>query len=74
MQFKKNVYPGIMKRWRTAGYYNGILGSFEKGSYISVLVFLGTEFKDFKTQMNIKKEDGFSTILACNSNYHSSYL
>ena len=64
MQFKKHVYPGIMKRWRTAGYYNEIRGSFEKGSYISVLDFLGTEFKDFKTKMNIKKEDGSSTALA----------
>jgi hypothetical protein len=64
MQFKKHVYPGIMKRWRTAGYYNEIRGSFEKGSYISVLDFLGTEFKDFKTKMNTKKEDGSSTALA----------
>ena len=63
MQFKKHVYPGIMKRWRTAGYYNEIRGSFEKGSYISVLDFLGTEFKDFKTQMNTKKEDGSSVAL-----------
>ena len=64
MQFKKHVYPGIMKRWRTAGYYNEIRGSFEKGSYISVLDFLGTEFKDFKTKMNTKKEDGSATALA----------
>lgn len=64
MQFKKHIYPGIMKRWRTAGYYNEVRGSYEKGSYISVLDFLGTEFKDFKTKMNTEKEDGSANALA----------
>lgn len=64
MQFKKHIYPGIMKRWRTAGYYNEIRGSFEKGSYISLIDFIGMEFKDFKTKMNTEKENGSSTAMA----------
>ena len=64
MQFKKHVFPGIMKRWRTEGYFNEIRGSYEKGSYISVADFLSMEFKDFKTKLNTKTDDGTATALA----------
>lgn len=51
MQYHKHLYPGIMKRWRIKGYYNEIRSSIEKGSYITLANYLGTEFKDFKTQV-----------------------
>ena len=61
MQFKKHIYPGIMKRWRTKGYYNELRGSYEKGSYISLLDFISTEFKDFKSKA--QQEDGEVTAI-----------
>lgn len=51
MQYHKHLYPGIMKRWRIRGYYNEIRSSIEKGSYISLANYLGTEFKDFKSKI-----------------------
>lgn len=51
MQYHKHLYPGIMKRWRIKGYYNEIRSSIEKGSYITLVNYLGTEFKDFKTKV-----------------------
>ena len=45
MQYHKHIYPGIMKRYRTKAYYNESRGTVEKGSYISLANFLGTEFK-----------------------------
>lgn len=64
MQFKKHVYPGIMKRWRTAGYYNEIRGTYEKGSYISVADFLATEFKGIKEKVRERGENGESSALS----------
>ena len=46
MQYKKHLYPGILKRWRIRGYYNEIRESIERGSYISLIDFLASEFKD----------------------------
>lgn len=57
MQFKKHIWPGIMKRYNTKGYYNEQRGTFEKGSYISVVDFLGTEFRNFKSKYNDKYSD-----------------
>ena len=48
MQFKKHIYPGVIKRWGTKGYWNESRGSFEKGSYLTTLDFLALEFRDFK--------------------------
>ena len=48
MQYHKHIYPGIMKRWRgvfNRAYYNEFRQSVEKGSYTSLIEFLGTEFK-----------------------------
>ena len=50
MQFKKHIYPGVIKRWGTKGYWNESRGSFEKGSYLTTLDFLALEFKDFKNK------------------------
>lgn len=46
MQYHKHIYPGIMKRYRTKGYYNELRGSVERGSYVSLANFLSTEFRD----------------------------
>lgn len=46
MQYKKHLYPGILKRWRIRGYYNEMRESIERGSYISLIDFLASEFKD----------------------------
>lgn len=54
MQFKKHIYPGIMKRWRTRGYYNETRGTFEKGSYISLFDFLAMEFKTYSDKKNAR--------------------
>ena len=48
MQYHKHIYPGMMKRFRTKGYYNESRSSIEKGSYISLYNLLSTEFKDIK--------------------------
>lgn len=53
MQYHKHIYPGIMKRWRTNGYYNELRGSIERGSYVCLADFLATEFKE--TNRNLKK-------------------
>lgn len=42
MQYHKHLYPGFKKRYRWNPYYNEILQSVEKGSYISLIQFLGT--------------------------------
>jgi len=64
MQFKKHIYPGLLKRWATRGYYNESRGTFEKGSYISVIDFLGMEFKNFKDKQNAHSVDGTNTALS----------
>lgn len=46
MQYHKHLYPGIMKRYRRKGYFNEIRGTFEKGSYWSVLDFVVGMFKN----------------------------
>lgn len=55
MQFHKHIYPGIMKRFRTKGYYNEQRKSIEKGSYISLFNFITTEFNkvDYKSIDNV---------------------
>lgn len=47
MQYHKHIYPGIMKRFRGLlgkPYYNEFRQSIEKGSYVSFIEFMGTEF------------------------------
>ena len=50
MQYHKHLYPGIMKRFRTKGYYNEIRSSVERGSYISLANLLSVEFKNIKNR------------------------
>lgn len=52
MQYHKHMYPGIMKRYRTKGYYNESRSSIERGSYISLANYLGTEFRNIGERIN----------------------
>ena len=64
MQYHKHIYPGIMKRWRRKGYYNEIRNSVEKGSYISMIQFLGTEFIGIGDKIKKRTEDNENVALA----------
>lgn len=48
MQYHKHIYPGIMKRYRTKGYYNEIRGTREYGSYAAFWNYLTTDFNNYK--------------------------
>lgn len=56
MQYHKHIYPGIMKRWRTKGYYNETRGTIELGSYISLYHLLSAEFNKLKQERKRRKE------------------
>lgn len=45
MQYHKHIYPGIMKRYRTQGYWNEERGTVEKGSYVALYDFLTMPIK-----------------------------
>lgn len=73
MQYHKHIYPGIMKRWRTNGYYNELRGSFEKGSYISLIQWIFSDFKNYKDNLaknkenhtNINAIESIRTVMQC---------
>ena len=46
MQYHKHLYPGFKKRYRTNVYYNEVLETIEKGSYISLVQFIATPFRN----------------------------
>lgn len=54
MQYKKHLYPGIMRRFRRKGYWDEHRGAVAKGSWISVFDFLTAEFR--KANYAIKDE------------------
>jgi len=56
MQYHKHIYPGIMKRYRTKGYYNELRNSMEKGSYVSLANYLAVEFRGLKGRVNSRVE------------------
>ena len=64
MQYHKHLYTGIFKRWRKNGYYSEFRGSRERGSYITFMDFLGTEFTNFKKRVGNKQENGTNIALA----------
>ena len=64
MQYHKHLYPGFMKRYRVKGYYNELKDSFEKGSYMSTLNFMLTEYKNIKERVKKDKEEGENLIVA----------
>ena len=64
MQYHKHLYNGIFKRWRKKGFYSEFRGSRERGSYITLMDFLGTEFTNFKKRVGNKQENGTNIALA----------
>lgn len=58
MQYHKHLYPGIMKRYRTKGYYNEVRHSVEKGSYMSFINLLSKEFVQLQNKNRRNKENG----------------
>lgn len=64
MQYHKHLYPGFMKRYRVKGYYNELKDSFEKGSYMSTLNFMLTEYKNINERVKKDKEEGENLIVA----------
>ena len=64
MQYHKHLPTGIWKRWRRKGYYSEFRGSKERGTYQTLIDFLGTEFTNFKTRRNNKQENGTNMALA----------
>lgn len=57
MQYHKHIYPGIMKRYRTTGYYNEIRQTNELGSYVSLAKFLTIEFRNINKNKNLTDEE-----------------
>lgn len=64
MQYHKHLPTGIWKRWRRKGYYSEFRGSMERGTYQTLIDFIGTEFTNFKTRRNKKQENGTNIALA----------
>ena len=64
MQYHKHIYPGMMKRFRTQGYFNETRGTVEKGSYISFWNLLTKDFTDIKSRINDRKNDGANVVIA----------
>ena len=64
MQYRKHLWTGIMKRWRRKGYYSEFRGSKERGSYQTLIDFLGTEFVDFNDTVQNKVKGGEHIALA----------
>lgn len=53
MQYHKHLPVGILKRWRSRGYYNETRGTVEKGMYTSVLDFLSLNADKVKVDMGL---------------------
>lgn len=64
MQYHKHLPMGILKRYRRRGYYSEFRGSMERGTYQSIIDFLGTEFTNFKNRRNRRVNDGTNIVLA----------
>lgn len=58
MQYHKHIYPGIMKRFRSKGYYNEQTNTTEIGSYAAVVRLLGREFRDINNKISNRKDAG----------------
>lgn len=64
MQYHKHIYPGIMKRFRTKGYYNETTKTVEIGSYTALYNFLATDFEGMSKRISDRKEKGELVALA----------
>ena len=71
MQYHKHIYPGIMKRWRTKGYFNEERGTKEKGYYISLMDMILTPYRDYKDDKEklekLKKDPSFEAVEGINN-------
>ncbi len=63
MQYHKHLYNGIFKRWRKKGFYSEFRGSKERGAYITLINFLGTEFVNIKNDIKNRPQDGSNIVL-----------
>ncbi len=61
MQYHKHIYPGVMKRFRSRGYYNEQTNTVEIGSYTSLVDFLSKEFRNVVSDAK-KQGDGYVGI------------
>lgn len=61
MQYHKHLYPGVMKRFRSRGYYNEQTNTVEMGSYTALVDFLSKEFKNVVSDAK-KQGDGYVGI------------
>ena len=64
MQYRKHLFTGIFKRWRRRGYYSEFRGSMERGTYQTLIDFMGTEFTNFKERVKNKQKNGTKIALA----------
>lgn len=74
MQYKKHLYPGILKRWRVRGYYNEMRESIERGSYIDLISFLAHEFKDDIKNAKVKGGTTTDIVLHSIQNIFKSFI
>lgn len=64
MQYHKHIYPGIMKRFRSKGYYNEQTNTVEMGSYVALVNFLGRDFRGIKNRIADRKNNGEMEAIA----------
>ena len=64
MQYHKHIYPGIMKRFRSKGYYNEQTNTVEIGSYAALVRLLGREFRGLGDRVSKRKDAGETEVIA----------
>lgn len=64
MQYHKHLYPGIMKRFRTRGYYDEQTKTINVGSYVAVGRLLSKEFVGLFDKTSGEERDVLSSIHA----------
>lgn len=74
MQYHKHIYPGLMKRYRRRGMYNEHRSSIEKGSYLSLVQFMSTEFSKANNKTIKLKKQGDEYIIKGLQNYTRAIL
>lgn len=60
-QYHKHLYPGIMKHWRTKGYYNEARGTIEKGIYTSLYDFIKLNIKSAQVETGMSDSQAETT-------------
>ena len=62
MQYHKHIYPGMMKRFRTKGYYNEQTNTVEIGSYAALVRLLTKEFTGLSDRIKDKNNGEVNVI------------